>query len=114
MLFFGMLAEVLFVATQLTAPGSFTPEIEGPACDRAGNLYAVSFARKPTIGRITPDGRAEVFVEMPEGSLANGIRFDKAGKMFVADYTGHNVLLIDPATRKISVFAHESSMSQPN
>jgi len=99
MFLFAMAAEVLFVATQLTPPGSFTPEIEGPACDRAGNIYAVSFARKPTIGRVTPEGRAEVFLEMPEGSLANGIRFDRAGTMFVADYTGHNILRIDPATR---------------
>lgn len=109
-----LLAEILFVATQLTAPKSFTPEIEGPACDRAGNIYAVSFARKPTIGRVTPDGKAEVFLEMPEGSLGNGIRFDKAGKMFVADYTGHNILLVDPKTRKVTVFAHEASMNQPN
>ena len=34
--------------------------------------------------------------------------------MFVADYTGHNVLMIDVDSRKISVFAHESAMAQPN
>jgi sugar lactone lactonase YvrE len=114
MLLFAMAAEVLFVASPLTAPNSFTAEIEGPACDRAGNIYAVSFARKPTIGRVRADGRAELFVEMPAGSLANGIRFDKAGLMYVADYTGHNVLRIEPATRKITVFAHEPAMNQPN
>jgi gluconolactonase len=108
------LAEVLFVAMPLTAPNSFTAEIEGPACDRAGNIYAVSFARKPTIGKITPTGKAEVFVEMPQGSLGNGIRFDKAGTMFVADYTGHNILRIDPRSRKITTFAHDASMNQPN
>ncbi|MDQ2900819.1 MAG: SMP-30/gluconolactonase/LRE family protein, partial [Acidobacteriota bacterium] len=64
--------EKLFVATPLTATGSFTAEIEGPACDAQGNIYAVSFARKPTIGRVTPDGHGEVFVEMPKGSLGNG------------------------------------------
>ena len=114
MLAFAMAAEILFIASPLTAPNSFTAEIEGPACDRAGNIYAVSFARKPTIGRVTDDGRAEVFLEMPDGSLANGIRFDKAGLMYVADYTGHNVLRIDPRTRAISVFAHEPAMNQPN
>ncbi|MCI0493345.1 MAG: hypothetical protein L0Z07_10465, partial [Planctomycetes bacterium] len=31
----------LFVATPLTAPGSFTKGIEGPACDAEGNIYAV-------------------------------------------------------------------------
>jgi len=64
------------VATPFTDVNSFTAEIEGPACDRAGNVYAVSFARKPTIGRVTPDGHGEVFIDMPEGSLANGIRFN--------------------------------------
>jgi gluconolactonase len=107
-------AEVLFVATPFTDSGSFTHEIEGPACDRAGAVYAVSFARKPTIGRVSPDGRGEVFIEMPEGSLANGIRFDHKGIAFVADYSGHNVLRLDPRTRRIEVFAHEPTMNQPN
>lgn len=114
MLLAALAAEALFAATPLTPPHSFTPEIEGPACDRNGAIYAVSFARKPTIGRVTPDGRAELFVEMPEGSLGNGIRFNRKGTMFVADYTGHNVLRINPKTRKIDVFVHEPSMNQPN
>jgi streptogramin lyase len=100
-------AQAAATATQLTEPHSFTREIEGPACDRQGNIYAVSFARKPTIGRVTPDGKGEIFVEMPDGSLGNGIRFNRKGTMFVADYTGHNILRIDPKTRKIDVFAHE-------
>ena len=52
-------ADALFVATPFTASHSFTEKIEGPACDRAGNVYAVSFARTPTIGRVTPDGHGE-------------------------------------------------------
>lgn len=107
-------AETLFVATPLTAPHSFTKEIEGPAVDRAGNIYAVSFARKPTVGRVTPDGKAEVFLEMPDGSLANGIRFNRQGVMFLADYTGHNILRCDMKTKKLEVFAHEGTMNQPN
>jgi sugar lactone lactonase YvrE len=107
-------AEDLFVATPLTPPNSFTAEIEGPACDRAGNIFAVSFGRKPTIGRVTPSGQGEVFLDMPNGSLANGIRFFGPNRMYVADYTNHNVLLIDPATRAIRVFAHSDEMNQPN
>jgi len=107
-------AEELFVARPLTAEHSFTAEIEGPACDRAGNIFAVSFARKPTIGKISPDGKGEVFIEFTSGSLANGIRFDRAGIMFVADYTNHNVLHIDPKTKAVTVFAHSDEMNQPN
>ena len=109
-----MAADPLFVAIPLTESRSFTAEAEGPACDRAGNIYAVSFARKPTIGRISPDGKGEVFIEMPPGSLGNGIRFDRKGLMYVADYTGHNILRIDPKTRKVEVFANEPRMNQPN
>jgi len=107
-------SERLYEAKPLTAERSFTGEIEGPAVDGDGNIYAVSFARKPTIGRVTPDGKAELFVDMPNGSLANGIRFDRKGRMFVADYTNHNVLLMDTATRSIQVFAHNPKMNQPN
>ena len=107
-------AEELFVARPLTAEHSFTGGIEGPAVDREGNIYAVSFARTPTIGKVTPQGQGEVFVEFTNGSLANGIRFDRAGIMYVADYTKHNVLRIDSKTRAIGVLAHSDEMSQPN
>ena len=107
-------AEELFVAKPFTAEHSFTGGVEGPACDREGNIYAVSFARTPTIGKITPEGHGEVFVEFTNGSLANGIRFDRAGIMYVADYTKHNILRIDPKTRAVSVLAHNDEMNQPN
>lgn len=106
--------EELFVARPLTKPGEFTRGVEGPACDAAGRIYAVNFAKQGTIGRVSPSGQGEVFVELPEGSVGNGIRFDAEGLFYVADYTGHNVLRVDPATKKIEVFAHEASMSQPN
>jgi gluconolactonase len=114
MVLFLLAAEVLFAATPFTAERSFTGEIEGPAVDRAGNVYAVSFSKKNTIGRVTPEGKGEVFLEMPGASLANGIRIGKDGMLYVADYTGHNILKIDPATRQVSVFAHEPKMNQPN
>ena len=107
-------AETLFVATALTDEGGFTEGIEGPACDARGNIYAVNFARQQTIGKVTPDGKATVYVELPGKSVGNGIRFAPDGIMFVADYVGHNVLRIDPATRAITVFAHSDQMNQPN
>ena len=104
----------LFQATPLTQPNEFTAGIEGPACDAKGNIYAVNFAEQGTIGRVAPDGKGEVFLKLAGKSVGNGIRFDKAGQMYVADYVGHNVLRIDPETKKISVFAHNSEMNQPN
>ena len=104
----------LYKSQVFTAPGGFTSGIEGPGCDRAGNLYAVNYNRQGTIGRVTPDGECSVFVELPEGSIGNGIRFHSDGAMLIADYTNHNVLSVDMATREISVYAHEPAMNQPN
>ncbi|WP_439629038.1 SMP-30/gluconolactonase/LRE family protein [Gemmata sp.] len=104
----------LFVAKPLTERNSFTAGIEGPGCDAAGNLYVVNLKKNGDIGKVTPDGKAEVFVDLPGKSVGNGIVFDKKGLMYVADYTGHNVLRIDPRTKKVEVFAHEPAMNQPN
>jgi sugar lactone lactonase YvrE len=106
--------EPLFLATPLTPDKLFTLGIEGPACDANGNIYAVNFDHEGTIGRVTPDGKAEIYVELPKGSVGNGIVFDRKGFMYIADYTGHNVLRVDPATRQITVFAHDDRMNQPN
>ena len=107
-------SEVLYQASALTRANLFTAGIEGPACDQAGNILAVNYKNQQTIGRTTPTGESEVFVTLPNKSVGNGIRFDVLGKMYVADYTEHNVLRIDPVTRAISVFAHEPKMNQPN
>ena len=106
--------EELFVSQEFTPVNGFTSGIEGPACDAAGNLYAVNYERQHTIGKVTPDGTASVFVELPTGSIGNGIRFNSEGFMFIADYTNHNVLKVDMDTRNITVHAHEPTMNQPN
>ncbi len=106
--------EQLFISQEFTPINGFTSGIEGPACDADGNLYAVNFERQHTIGKVTPDGEASVFIELPNGSIGNGIRFDSHGFMYIADYTNHNVLKVDMKTREISVHAHEPKMNQPN
>lgn len=107
-------SEDLFTSRPFTEPGGFTAGIEGPCCDREGNLYAVNYAHEHTIGKVTPAGECSVFVELPNGSIGNGIVFNQAGDMFIADYTNHNVLRVDMSTREIGVFAHEPTMNQPN
>ena len=98
--------------------GVFGAGIEGPATGPDGALYAVGFARDGTIGRVSMradgQGEAALFVQLPEGSTGNGIRFGADGTMYVADYTGHNVLAIDMATRAVRVFAHLDGAHQPN
>lgn len=92
---------------------TFTTGIEGAAHDGQGNVYACNFARQGTIG-IVREGRGELFAELPEGSVGNGIVFDAAGDMYIADYTGHNILRIRKGERTPEVFVHHPAMNQPN
>ena len=106
--------EPLFQASALTPAGQFTGGIEGPACDAQGNIFCVKFGGEHTLGKTTPDGKAALFVDLPKTTKANGIRFGPDGMMHVADYTGHNVLRVNPQTKEITTFAHEATMNQPN
>lgn len=107
-------ASTLFKATAFTPPGSFTSGAEGPAVDKAGVLYAVNYNHEGSVGMVTPAGQASIFVELPNKSVGNGIRFNSKGDMYIADYTNHNVLKIDMGSKQVSVLAHEGSISQPN
>lgn len=110
--------EALYTVRDYVGDGVFTQGIEGPAVGPDGNLYLVNFAQEGTIGRVTTKedgtGNAELFVKLPEGSVGNGIRFDRAGEMYIADYVGHNILRVNPASRQVDVFAHNPAMNQPN
>lgn len=106
--------ELLYVAEVWTPVGGFTSGIEGPAVDDKGVLYAVNYGEQGTIGQVDANGKASVFVRLPEGSIGNGIRFNRAGDMLIADYTAHNILKVDMATGNISIYAHGPEMSQPN
>ena len=104
----------LHVARPLTEPGEFTPGIEGPACGRDGSIYAVNYGAQGTVGRVSPSGEGEVFLKLPADSVGNGIRFDRAGNMYIADYVNHQVFKVDAGTSKPVVFASNSMMNQPN
>ena len=107
-------SEELYKSSDLTPVNSFTSGAEGPAVDRDENLYAVNYAKEGTVGKITPAGESTIFIELPNGSIGNGIRFDTKGEMLIADYTNHNILKVDMASKRISVYAHDSTMNQPN
>lgn len=92
----------------------FTPGIEGPAVDSKGNLYAVNFESEGTIGIVDEKGTPSLFATLPEGSIGNGIRFDPEDNMYIADYAGHNILLIQAGTTEAVIYAHDSLLNQPN
>ncbi len=74
----------------------------------------VNYGEQGTIGRVNPVGKSELFVKLPEGSIGNGIRIDGKGFLYIADYTRHNVLKIDPISQEIEIHAHDTTMNQPN
>jgi signal peptidase len=100
---------------QVTPAGEYTFGIEGPAVDRARNLYVVNFGKQGTIGKL-PAGasQSELFAVLPEGSIGNAIRFDPRGRMFVADYKKHNIFLVGPDGKAIETYFHSDDFNQPN
>lgn len=101
-------------STDFTSENSFTPGIEGPAVNMEGDLFAVNFQREGTIGKVSPDGKAYVFLTLPPESIGNGIRFDEQGDMFIADYLGHRVYRVPKGSNRPEVWAQDASMNQPN
>jgi len=72
----------------------------GLAVDREGNLF-VSCRNDGTVHRITPDGKAEQWIEGM--GVATGIAFDRAGNLYVGDRSG-TIFKIN-ADREVFVFA---------
>lgn len=87
-----------WVGKALTEAHSFTASVEGPAVDRNGNLFACNFKQNGTIGKVTPQGTATVFVKLPAGGRSAGLRFDSAGFLLALDYINHLVYRVDPST----------------
>jgi sugar lactone lactonase YvrE len=105
----------LYKTQDLTKEKMFSVNIEGPNFDKAGNLYVVNFLRDGTIGKISlKDGSGEIFVSLPDSSVGNSIQFNSKGNMYLPDFKGHNVLEVNPHTRKVSIYVHSDKFHQPN
>jgi gluconolactonase len=101
-----------YQATDFTAENLFSENIEGPNFHN-GILYVVNYQKDGTIGAVKADGTNELFVTLPEGSIANAIQFDKKGDMFLADFKGHAILKVEMKSKTICVFAR-NFFNQPN
>ncbi|MDR6194025.1 SMP-30/gluconolactonase/LRE family protein [Siphonobacter sp. SORGH_AS_0500] len=104
----------LYVSRDFTAENQFSTNIEGPSFDKAGHLYVVNFRQDGTLGKIDANGQGEVFVTLPNKSIANAIQFNSQGEMLLADFVNHNVLKVNMQTKQVSVFAHDDRFNQPN
>lgn len=101
-------------SSDFTAENLFTSGIEGPAVNQRDELYVVNFEKEGTIGKVDMAGHVSLFVELPNGSIGNGIRFDKDDNMYIADYVNHNVLFIANGSKEVTVYAHHPDLNQPN
>ncbi|MGB2136331.1 MAG: SMP-30/gluconolactonase/LRE family protein, partial [Flavobacteriaceae bacterium] len=107
--------EVQYQSQDLVFVGQYTSGLEGPAVDQDGNLYFVNPTHSGSVGKVDTEGNFSLFIEhLPEGSTANGIRFGLDQSMYLADYTGHNVLKANLQSKEVSVYAHDSLLNQPN
>jgi gluconolactonase len=71
--------------------------LEGPSFDLDGNLYCVDIA----YGRIFTISTNGVFNVVAEyDGWPNGLKIDKAGKIFIADYK-HGIMQLDPKTGQV-------------
>ena len=112
---FAIAQETRFQSRQITPAGEYTFGIEGPAVDEAGNLYVVNFGKPGTIGKLAAGAsQSELFAVLPEGSIGNAIRFDREGRMFVADYRKHNIFLVSPDGKDVETYFHSDDFNQPN
>jgi sugar lactone lactonase YvrE len=116
--------ETLFESRRITPPGEYTFHIEGPAVDASGNLYVVNFGRDGTIGKIAPGAtQSQLFATLPgtppgttppKISIGNGIRFDRQGRMYIADYNRQRVYVIESGESTPNVYFENAQFHQPN
>jgi signal peptidase len=107
--------EAPFQSRQVTPAGEYTHGIEGPAVDQQGNLYVVNFGKPGTIGKLAAGAsQSELFAVLPEGSVGNAIRFDREGRMFVADYKRHTIFLVGLDGKNVETYFHSDDFNQPN
>jgi len=85
---------------------------EGPALDRAGNLYVVNYRNNGTIGCIARDGTARVFCDLRKLApvqgkkpQANGLKVDRLGRLVAADAGAGRLLRIAADGKSVEVLA---------
>jgi gluconolactonase len=82
--------------------------LEGPAFDRAGNLYLVDIPYGRIL-RVSPAGEWDVAAQYD--GWPNGLAIHRDGRLFIADYR-HGIMVLDPATGRVEpLLAHVNSES---
>src|SRR5258707_8851101 len=72
--------------------------LEGPSFDGAGNLWVVDIPHG-RIFRIAPEGEWTLVTEY--AGEPNGLKFDKSGRVFIADYK-NGIMQLDPTSGAVT------------
>lgn len=119
--------ETLFESRRLT-PSEYTFQIEGPGVDAAGILFVTNFKEKGAIGMVRAGAtKSELFAKLPimrrgnrdVQSTGSAIRFDRDGRMYVADFANHRILVFARGENAPQVYfqpppAAPQKFQQPN
>jgi sugar lactone lactonase YvrE len=101
--------------SRLLTEGEYTFRIEGPAVDAAGNLYVMNFKTDGVIGKLIPGATKSVrFATLPDGGIGSGARFDREGRLYVADFKKHKVHVFDPGQTQPHPYFESGEFNQPN
>jgi signal peptidase len=78
--------------------------------------YVVNFKQSGNIGKLAAGAsQSELFTSLPAGSIGNGIRFDRQGRMYIADFVKHKtVWVIERGETTPRVYFHSDRFNQPN
>jgi sugar lactone lactonase YvrE len=70
---------------------------EGPAFDSDGSLYFVNYKHNGSIGRMKSGGEPGIWVDLPTGANAFGLKLDAGGNVYAADFNSHKLFRVSPA-----------------
>jgi sugar lactone lactonase YvrE len=112
-------AQGLFQSIRIAPVNEYTGGIEGPSVDAAGNLYVMNFRTSAnisgTIGKLVPGAAKSVpFAPLPGGGIGSGSRFDRDGRMYVADFKKHKVHVFEPGQTVPQIYFQSDKFKQPN
>ncbi len=113
------------IVRDVTAEQVFTRNCEGPLVDGRGRLFVVNLEQDGTIGLVktenfTGKGKSaekavvERYATLPKGSIGNSLRMGKRGEIYIADFKGHNILVLDTCRKEIREYVRSERFNQPN
>ncbi|MGD9941743.1 MAG: SMP-30/gluconolactonase/LRE family protein [Burkholderiaceae bacterium] len=92
------------IPSSMWKSGSRMGILEGPCFDAQGNLLVVNVPHGQVF-RISPAGAVELLAEY-QGE-PNGLKFDRSGRMLIADHV-RGLVALDPASGAISTVANKA------